>query len=113
MGIFRYKLPSLFGEVESDGDDDIDVPGNTDEKVDMVEEDGKRYKMDASGRWYQVDGLGDRIMKHRHRRRYVCGTSSTEWRSYTKEQNDAAFGAALDRRESEGKPRYPTEEEEV
>ena len=52
MGIFRYKLPSLFGEVASGGEDDIEVPGDTDERVDMVEDDGKRYKMDASGRWY-------------------------------------------------------------
>ena len=108
MGIFRYKLPSLFGEVESDGDDDIDPPDDADGKVEMIGEDGKRYRRDAGGRWYHIDGLGDRVMKHRHRRRYVCGISSTEWRSYTKEQKHAAFEAALDRRESEGKPRYPT-----
>ena len=69
--------------------------------------------MDASGRWYQVDGHGDRIMKHRHRRRYVCGLSSSDWRPLTKAQKAVAFEAALDRRESEGKPRYPTGEENI
>ena len=36
MGIFRYKLPSLFGEVESDGDDDINPPDDTAESVDRI-----------------------------------------------------------------------------
>ena len=49
MGIFRYKLPSLFGEVESDGDDDIDPPDDADEKVEMIGEDGNRYRRDAGG----------------------------------------------------------------
>ena len=52
MGIFKCKFPSLFGEVESDGEDDHDLPEGVEQRGEITEIDGKDTK------WTRVvDGI--------------------------------------------------------
>ena len=52
-------------------------------------------------------------MNNRFLRRHVCGLSSTAWSNLTHEEQNDRLEAALNRRETEGKRRYLTLEEEV
>ena len=59
-----------------------------------------------------LDARGDNVLRSMHDRRHVVGGySSKEWGRLFAERKTQLYEEALDRREAEGKPRYPTEEE--
>ena len=104
---YTFRKPTVFGEPETDVEDDDGYPDeqshpddDTDKK--FRERNGRAYKMDSIGRWYEVDHRGEKIIRSRHDRRHVVGNYSVgEWSKLSTKRKEELYQEALDNREAQ------------